>query len=329
MAILLSDDDVRAAGDIPLMIEAVQAALLEEAAGEVELPDRTNVMRDGTFLRIMPAYLEGSGVLGYKAFHGSMSKGVRYLVVVCSVDDGEILALVDAPYLTAARTGATSGVATRFMARPESSSVGVIGSGLEAETNLTAVAAVRGVERVKVFSPRPEHREHFAREMSERLGIPVQACGAAEDAVRDVDIVIVATNTGTNGPIAYHAAWLEPGQHVVSIGSTSPFLRELDPGCFTAVNRLVVDTAPRQILAESGDAIAASPAASDRLLAAELLCYVVAKGVVPGVSSTEMSMFKSVGTAAQDLASAKAVLDVARKRGLGRDIGELASPKFF
>jgi ornithine cyclodeaminase/alanine dehydrogenase-like protein (mu-crystallin family) len=327
MAMLLSDADVRAATDMVAMVDAVEVAFKEEAKGLVDLPPRMNLMRDGSFLRIMPAQMDGSGLVGYKAFHGSMATGVRYLIVLCSATDGEILALVDSSYLTAARTGATSGVATRYMARPGPVTVGVIGSGLEADTNLSAVAAVRELTNVKVFSRSADRREAFAAKMSDRFGVRVTASTTPQDAVDGVDIVVIATNTGMNGPVAYECSWMQPGQHIVSIGSTSPFLRELDPECFIAADRLVIDAAAHQIIEESGDAMAGTDEARARLHQAELLAQVVDKGVVNPGSGT--SLFKSVGTAAQDLIAAKSVLDVALARGLGRDIGEVAAPKRF
>src|SRR4051794_33124360 len=114
------------------LVDAVEEAALEENDGMVIMPPRANLMRDGSFLRLMPAYMMRSGLFGYKAFHGSMENGVRYLVVVCREGDGEILAMVDAAYLTALRTGATSGVATRYMAPEGAAIIGLIGSGLEA-----------------------------------------------------------------------------------------------------------------------------------------------------------------------------------------------------
>lgn len=327
MTLLLNDEDVRAAVDMHAMVSAVELALIEETAGMVELPPRMNLMREGSFLRIMPAHMERSGLLGYKAFHGSLATGVRYLVVLCSTD-GEILALVDAAYLTAARTGATTGVATRYMARPVPSVVGVIGSGLEAETNLSAVATVREVSAVKVYSRSADRRASFAERMGARLGVDATAVGAPREAVADADIVLVATNTGVHGPVAYESTWLEPSQHVVSIGSTSPFLRELDVECFAAVDRVVLDAAPEQVMAECGDALAGGEKVGARLREAELLADVVAKGVVND-GRDGLTLFKSVGTAAQDLIAAKSVLDVAVARGLGRDIGTIAAPKTF
>jgi ornithine cyclodeaminase/alanine dehydrogenase-like protein (mu-crystallin family) len=328
MAILLSDEDVRSAADMASMVDAVEVALKEEAAGQVDLPPRMNLMRDGGFLRIMPAQMDGSGLVGFKAFHGSMAKGVRYLIVLCSAADGEILALVDAAYLTAARTGATSGVATRYMARPGPATVGVIGSGLEADTNLSAVAVVRDLKSVKVYSRSEDRRSAFAAKMAERFGVSVVPVATPQEAVAGTDIVVVATNTGMNGPVAYEAPWIEPGQHIVSIGSTSPFLRELDTEVFTSVDRIVIDAAADQIIEECGDALAGGDDVKAALHQARLLADVVDKGVV-NAGDDGTTLFKSVGTAAQDLIAAKSVLDIALARGLGRDIGTVAAPKTF
>jgi ornithine cyclodeaminase/alanine dehydrogenase-like protein (mu-crystallin family) len=286
-----------------------------------------NLMRDGSFLRIMPARMEGSGLMGFKSFQGSMATGVRYLIVLCA-SDGEILALVDAAYLTGARTGATSGVATRYMAKPSASTVGVIGSGLEADTNLSAVAAVRDLSAVKVYSRNPERRAAFAEKMTARLGVPVTPAETPQEAVGGTDIVVIATNTGMNGPIAYEAGWMEPGQHVVSIGSTSPFLRELDTACFTTADRIVLDVSAEQLMDECGDALAANDAEKASLEHAHQLSALVAAGTVNS-GSDGLTLFKSVGTAAQDLISAKAVYDIAVAQGFGTDIGPVVEPKTF
>jgi ornithine cyclodeaminase/alanine dehydrogenase-like protein (mu-crystallin family) len=328
MTLSLNDDDVRQATQMVDIVDAIENVAREEHAGLVLMPPRVNVNRDGTFLRMMPAYLAGSGLIGYKTFHGSMSKGVRYLVVLCQESDGEILAVLDAAYLTAARTGATSGVATRYLARPDSQTVGVIGSGLEAETNLAAVAAVRQVRTVRVYSRNAERRAAFAGRASEALGIDVRAVDSPQAAVRDADVVVVATNTGTNGPVALRGEWLAEGQHVVSIGSTNPFLRELDPATFERADRVVFDAVPEQVFEESGDLMAVGAELRKRLRNADLLAAVVGRGGIDRADSA-VTLFKSVGTAAQDVAAAKVVYDIALAKGLGKDIGDLAAPKTF
>lgn len=328
MTLLLSDDDVRAVADMGSCIGSVEQALLEQREGSVVLPPRINLALDGTFLRLMPVQLGRSDVMGYKTFHGSIERGVRYLVVLCRLSDGKILALVDAAYLTALRTGATSGVATRYMAPSGPATVAVIGSGLEAETNLEAVAAVRPITSVRVFSPRQERRDSFASRMASRLGVGVEAVGSVSEAVAEATIVVIATNTGNGGPVAFEGAWLQAGQHVVSIGSTGPTLREIDADTFARADRVVLDIPVDHMADESGDVMSLSGDAVERLRGADLLADVVA-GPPLDRPSGQISLFKSVGTAVQDLAAAKACFESAMAMGVGTDLGELVALKEF
>ncbi len=118
MTLAIDEDGVRSAAHMPSLIDAIENVLIEEHDGHVLMPPRTNVISEQRFLRLMPAYLRRSGFLGYKSFHGSMSEGVRYVIVLIREADGEIVALIDAAYLTALRTGATSGVAARHLRAP-------------------------------------------------------------------------------------------------------------------------------------------------------------------------------------------------------------------
>lgn len=328
MTLSLNEEDVRASVDMAAMIDALEDAAREEYAGELLMPPRTNLFRGGHFLRVMPAYMTASGLMGFKCFFGSMQGGVRYMIAIMQECDGELLALVDASYLTAIRTGATSGVGTRHLALPGNATVGLIGSGTEAETNLAAIAAVRPVDSVRVYSRSPENRAAFADRVGAQLGLDIVPVASPHEAVAGQSIVIAATNTGHDGPCAYFGEWLEPGQHVVSIGSTSPFLREIDPLTFERADVVVFDTHVEQFFEESGDLMAVTdPALRDRLLSSPTLPQLVAEGVQRGAD--DITLFKSAGAAVQDIVAAKSVYDVARKAGLGRDLGELVEPKFF
>ena len=276
----------------------------------------------------MPALLPEAGLLGLKFFHGSMQDGVRYVVAVCALDSGEILGLIDAAYLTAARTGATSGVATQWLSREDSSTVGVIGSGLEAETNLRAVCSVRSVTRVTVYSRSPQRREAFAARMSQALGIQVYAANDPQSSVAGTDIVVVATNTGPDPVVAYQGAWLEPGQHVVSIGSTTAALREIDADTILRADTVVLDASLSQLRNESGDVIAVL-AAQPGWQAGVGLDRIITGEVLGRRRPEDITVFKSVGTAAQDLLAASYVLREARRLGAGTEIDDITSPKLF
>jgi alanine dehydrogenase len=329
VTLLLRDSDVRAVCDIGSMAVFLDQALREEAKGSgAQLPERLNLAHGNVFLRVMPALLPEAGLLGLKFFHGSMKDGVRYVVAVCALDSGEILGLIDAAYLTAARTGATSGVATQWLSREDSSSVGVIGSGMEAETNLRAVCSVRPVTRATVYSRSAQRREAFAARMSASLGIQVTATGDPQSAVAGTDIVVVATNTGPDPVVAYRGAWLEPGQHVVSIGSTTAALREIDTDTILRADTVVFDASLNQLRNESGDIIAVLEAQPD--WRAGLSLERVITGEVLGRRRPEdITVFKSVGTAAQDLLAASYLLREARRLGVGTEIDDITSPKLF
>jgi len=325
MTLILGPDDIEACCDMPALIGALKAGLAEESDGFVNMPPRLNVpMQEGAF-RVMPVVLNRSGIMGLKVFHGSRQRGARYLVAVFEQEKGELLTLLDANHLTAARTGATSGVATELLARPGATSVGSIGSGLEAWTNLAAVAAVRPLSRVNVYSPRPERRERFAARVVDHFGVAVTVASSPEECVSGVDVVNVATNTGgAADPIALQGVWLSPGQHVNSIGSTMPVLREIDSATVARADVVVVDS-PAQVVEESGDVLAAI---ADGVWGDPLCLTDLVAGKVTGrTDETQLTLFKSVGTALQDVTAGYAVYQVARRTGCGRDVGDFLELK--
>jgi ornithine cyclodeaminase/alanine dehydrogenase-like protein (mu-crystallin family) len=328
VTLILSDKDVRGIADMPALVDAIEHGLRAEAAGpRAILPERMNLALGTTLFRLMPAILPSAGVLGLKFFYGSLEEGVRYSVVVCAIDGGEVIALVDAAYLTALRTGATSGVATRHLARPDARTVGLIGSGLEAETNLAAVCAVRPIDTVRVYSRNPARRADFARRMSGRLAVTIEPAGTPQEAVAGADVVVAATNTGRGGDVAFRGEWLTAGQHVVSIGSTAPFLREIDENSFLRPDMVVFDAAPAQVGGESGDVMAVLARRPDWSPSGTL--GDVLAGRLARTSPRQITLFKSVGTAAQDLIAALAVHRVASTRGAGLIVPDLTEPKPF
>lgn len=325
MTLLLNGDDVIANCDMAELVATIRLALQEEAAGETVMPPRLNIpMRHG-MLRMMPVAMNARNLFGYKVFHTSKT-GARFLVAIYDQEEGELLALVDGDYLTTARTGATAGVAAQYLARSDAATVGVIGAGAEARTNFAAMCVVRPVQRVRIFSPRPARREALADEIREQYGIEADAVDRPETAVAGADIVVVATNTmHAADPIAFRGAWMEPGMHVSSIGSTMPILRELDTETFARADHLVVD-APEQMHDESGDVIAA---VKEGVYETPSLLAAMVSGVAPGRTTDEqITLFKSVGTAMQDVVSAFAVYELAQQRGAASAV-DLLSLKAF
>jgi alanine dehydrogenase len=324
MTLLLTDEDVRKVADMPAIIEAIHDALVVEARGGVQIVPRINFGLKQGFLRFMPAVIEELDIMGFKAFDAKFPTA-RYLIAIFRPSTGELECLLDAAYLTALRTGATTAVATRLMTDPEGCrELGVIGSGLEARTNLQAILTVRDVKRVLVYSRTPERREEFAAEVRTRYGIDATAVGSPEEAA-DAPCVLAATNTGFGGPVALEGAWLRPDAHVNTIGATAPNLREVDPDTFARASSIVVDT--EHAGPECGDIMAAEEAGAWPADRVATLPQVVGAGGGwqrnPG-----LSVFKSVGTAVQDLAAAHAVTTAAVALGVGREV-DLLSAKHF
>ena len=328
MTLILNAKDVERCTDMAAIVNAIEAAVLDESTGRVIQPERLNVVHPDAAMRIMPVMMPGVGVYGFKVF--GHAHGVwRYLIAVYDANNGDLLTLADGSYLTAVRTGAATGVATKWLARPDVRSVGVIGSGLESRTNLRAVLAARpGITHVRVFSPHADRRTAFAHDMSAELGIDVTPVNSPQEAVAGVDVVNIATFIPVSDQmrLAYRGAWVEPGQHVNAIGSTGTNLREMDPEVFARADLLVADAAWEQLERESGDVIAAIQANSlDRSRVAMLKDVVAGRISRPGPAA--VTLYKSVGTGLQDVAAAHEVYIRARELGLGTAVPDFPVPR--
>jgi ornithine cyclodeaminase/alanine dehydrogenase len=315
MSILLNHGEVAGAVTMAEAVAAAEEGFRVQARGEFSLPPRLTAPAPKGWLRMMPAILSGMGVMGFKAMNLSPGVGVRYVVFLYRIGDGELLAIMDAEPLTTQRTGAVSAVATKWMARADASTVGVIGSGAEAKAQLRAMAAVRQIRAARAFSPNREHRTKFAVEMSQVLGIDVSAVDSARDAVRETDLVVLAVKATT--PV-FFADWLEPGMHVNAIGSVRPEQREIDTATFRKSALVVVDY--RHEAMECGDGVAAKADGLDGAGFHELTEVVTGK-VSGRADARAVTLFKSVGNALQDLALAKTIYEAAVAKGMGRDLG--------
>src|SRR5579859_494347 len=305
-------------------IEAMEALCHEEAAGQTLTAERIHIRLERGMLRILPGVLTRTGVLGYKEFHTG-SQGIRYAIHLFDLESGAPLAIMDASYVTAIRTGAMAGVALKYLASADATEVAVIGSGAEARTQMEALMAVCPAVRLgRVFSPRPERRQAFAREMAERYGVQMRPVDRPQDATAGAQLVLTATGTRGGGE-ALHGDWLESGQHVNSIGSTAPDQREIHPSVWQAADRIVMDT--RRLLHESGDAIVAREAGA---IDETKLCEInqLVGGSARGrTDARQITLYKSVGTGLQDVATAYRIYQTALVRKLGTESAELTTPR--
>jgi len=275
------------------LIPAIAQALAALSAGQVVQPVRTvlPVAPHKGFFAVMPAYADG-GALGAKLVtfypHNVGIHTHHAVIVMFKAETGEPLAVMDGRLITEMRTAAASAVATQQLARKDASVLAIIGSGVQAKSHLAALRHVRAFKEVRVWSPR--NAPAFAQQHG------VKAVASAADAVRGADVVVVAASATT--PIL-QGRWLSPGTHVNAIGATRPDWRELDDDLVTTA-RIFVDSR-EAALRESGDVIAARSEVTE--------IGAVVSGADPGRrSAEELTLFKSVGVAVEDVAAAALVL---------------------
>lgn len=266
-------------------------------------------------LHILQGAVPSANIFGYKAYTSSR-EGIRFLVYGFDAERGNLDVVVEANYLGMMRTGAAGGVAAKWLSRPEAKTVGVFGSGWQARSQVQALAEVRALGRVKVWSRTPEKREKFAAKMSQKLGIEVVPAASPEDAVRGSDIVVTITTSAT--PV-FDGDWLEPGTHVNAAGSNSILRQEIDETTVRRAEPVVVDSRPTA-LKEAGDLLPALEKGRLHALALTELGEVIA-GTRPGrTRADQVTLFESQGMAIQDLIIAAHLAKLARERGVGGEI---------
>lgn len=324
---VLSGDDVRRAITMAEAIQAVKEAYVQLSAGQAIVPLRTPVPVEGRggVTLFMPAYLAKSDAMGAKivsVFPGNLAQGlptIHAMVIVVNAETGQPNAIMDGTYLTALRTGAASGVATDLLARPDARTVAIMGAGAQGRTQLEAVCAVRPIEKVWVLDANPETAAIYVEDMRRR-GRPIpeafSIATSSAEALRDADVICTAT---TSTRPVFADAELKPGAHINGIGAYTPEMQEV-PAETVARSRVVVDSRSAT-LAEAGDLII--PIQQGMMAADDIHGEIgeVAAGLIPGrQSAEEITFFKSVGVAVQDVAVAGAILRRAAELGLGIEV---------
>lgn len=316
MALLLTEDDVRILLDMPTAIEAVEESLRRQGAGDAwPLPRRRLELPDRAFLNDMAAADRKGGWMGVKIYTVARGKA-RFVVLLFRSDTGELAAMIEADYLGQMRTGAATGVATKYMSRADSRVVGMIGTGLQARSQLAAVSEVRKIESIRVFGRDAVRRVHFCEQMTEYLGLSVTPTNSAEEAVQGADIVITATNAVK--PVL-SGAWLAPGTHVNAMGANLLVRRELEADVVTRAEIVAVDSR-EQSRVESGDLLQVFGEDAARWGTVCELGDIVA-GKLPGRSGNDqITLFKSNGIATWDIAAAASIFERAQHETVGQRV---------
>jgi alanine dehydrogenase len=316
MTLLLTEADVRSLLTMPIALEIVEESLRRQGNGELVLHPRRRIkLPDNALLHYMAAADPVRGYIGMKLY--TVVRGVaRFVVPLFRSTTGEMAALIEADALGQLRTGAASGVATKYLANANARTACIIGTGYQARTQLEAIAAVRRLERVRAFGRDPERRETFCREMSERIGVAVEAASSGEEAVKGADIIITATSATK---VVLEGARLAPGMHINAMGANWPQKRELDAAAVDRADKIVVDSIEQSKM-EAGDLIQAFGEDQSRWNAVQELSQIVA-GKAPARSNADrITLFKSNGIATWDLAAAVRVYEMAVARSMGKTI---------
>jgi len=323
--LVLSSAEVISLLDLDALVEALQTAMIELSAGRASVPSRVAALvpEQDALLAAMPAYLPSAGALTSKlvSLFPHNQEEPTHQALICCFDPrtGTPAAVMDGTYITAARTAAGSALATRLLARPDATGVAVIGTGVQARAHAQALARLPGVQTLRIAGRDPGRAKAAASELA-AAGVPAQAAASIEEAVRSADIVCTATHAAH--PVL-RREWLRPGTHINSVGYNTSGTGELDTA--TIQDALVV-------VESRAAALAPPPAGAVELrqaigqqaidaghIAAEI--GQVAAGTAPGrTGDAQLTLYKSVGVAAQDAAAAALILTAAQQRGAGTSV---------
>ncbi len=322
--LILSETDVRHLLSMDDLIHSMESALAEFSSGRTQQPLRT-VLEIGpghAFFGVMPAFMPASGALGTKlvtVFGTNPALGLpSHLATILLMDSttGELLSVMDGRYITEARTAAVSAVSARLLAREDAGVLAILGSGVQARSHLRALSHVRALRDVRVWSPIEINRRKFADEMHREVAVPITPAATAREAVDGADLVVLAT--AAREPIL-RSEWIADGAHIAAVGACRPDQREIETALVKRA-RVFVDSRTGA-LAEAGDLVLPiREGAIDASHIAGELGQLAAGAVAGRQSPGEVTLFKSLGMAVEDVAAAHLAYQRATERGLGRGI---------
>lgn len=321
---LLTEQHVHSLLPMSDLIAAMESALAKFSAGDVLQPMRT-VLTVGpakSYYGLMPAYIPTPASMGAKivtVFADNHAKGLPShlaTILLFDPDTGSLIAIMDGRYITEARTAAVSAVSARFLAKPDAATLALIGSGIQARSHLEALNHVRQLKEVRVWSPRPQSRQQFIDDMSPRVPIPIRNCPTAQAAADGADLIVIATSSKT--PVVDNA-WVADGAHVMCVGACRPDQREMDPALVKR-GRLYVDSRAGALV-EAGDVVMNI---ADRLFDASHLRGEIGELVLGRAAGraadADVTIFKSLGMAVEDVVAADLVFRRASEDGAGTEL---------
>ena len=325
MPLVLDEPTVRSLLPMDDLIAAMGAALAEFSAGGVTQPLRSGleVGEAKSYFGVMPAYVPSQHALGTKlvtVFGSNFARGLpSHLATVLLLDaeTGALLAIMDGRYITEARTAAVSAVSVEHLARRDAGVLAILGAGVQARSHLEAIARVRPLREVRIWSRTPASADRFVAEMQPHTAAALKRSLTAQDAVLDADIIVLVT--ASPDPVVF-SPWVRNGAHICAVGACRPNQREMDP-MLVARADLYVDSRAGG-LAEAGDIVLAIR--EGMIDAAHIRGELgeVVSGSTPGRRDEDrVTIFKSLGMAVEDVVAARLAYDKARQAGLGTEIG--------
>jgi len=313
--LILSEADVREVLTMEIALEAVEEGLRTLALNEAQNVSRARTQTDHAMLHVMSSSAKLLGAMGYKAYTTS-KKGAQFHVGLFDGKTGELAAIIQADYLGQVRTGAASGVATKYLARNDSATVGLFGAGKQARTQLLGVCKVRKIKHVQVFSRTADRCKQFCAEMAPLCQCPVEPATRAQDAASNKDIVITATCS--HDPVLM-GDWLSDGTHLNVIGSNFISKAEIDVAAVRRANLIIVDSKD-QARIEAGDFHAAINSGAFKWSEVRELGQVIVGHAQGRALPGDVTLFKSLGLAIEDVATAAKVVAKAKEKNIGKMI---------
>jgi len=321
---LLNEQQVHSLLPMGDLIAAMESALAKFSAREVLQPVRTVLTVGPThaYYGVMPAFIPAPASMGAKivtVFGENHKRNLpSHLATIFLLDPetGGLLAIMDGRYITEARTAAVSALSTRFLSNAGASTLAIIGSGVQARSHLEAYQLVRQLKQVRIWSPKQRSREQFVEDMGGHVSMPIVACDTAEAAVRGADLIVLVTSSPT--PVI-EDSWVSKGAHVVCVGACRPNQQEMPPA-LVARSRLYVDSKAAAVL-EAGDIVMniAAKLFDESHIRGELGELVLGR-VAGRASSDEITVFKSLGMAVEDVVAADLVFRRASESGAGTEL---------
>ena len=322
--LVLSERDVQKLLNIEELIQALEQAHIQYSTGKAVMPVRLVVPLPQIHGRItsMPGYLRQDKALGMKVvtyFQNNPKQDLPAIlatIMLFSAETGKLIAVIDGSFITAIRTACASAMATKGLANPSTPVAGILGAGVQARAHIQALCRVKKLQRIKIYSPLGISAERVRQELESEVGVDIEVVSSAEDTVRGADLVVTVTTA--KEPVL-ELEWLKPGAHINAVGSHRPDLREID-GTTLARSKVVVDSR-EAVMAECGDILLAikEKSITENSIHAEI--GEVLAGTKPGrTSADEITLYKSVGIAIQDVAAAHLIYHKALEKKVGREV---------